>query len=188
MVPEAALRVGIIDGLDAGIRYNGASTKIDVKKRLWQTPDGNQALSVTAGVGRQTVDVPSFVDYLTLSEFKRWDADFALMYGAQPYDFLRLYVGPRLMHSWVTVEPKLDEDLRAVIPDEYQDLEPSQYFEDENILHVGGTAGLMVGYEWIWATIEVTTMYMLFEPTVLEEKRDLSGVTLAPVAGLTFEF
>jgi hypothetical protein len=31
-------------------------------------------------------------------------------------------------------------------------------------------------------------MYMNFEPTVIEQPRDLSGWQISPVAGLMFEF
>lgn len=185
---ELAARVGVSDGLDAGIRYNGANVKADVKARIWQSPDEKNVLSVMIGVGQQTIELPKPVKYFTLTEFSRTDADLSVMYGAEPWKFLRAYVGPRMIYSWVSAEPVIDEDLMAIAPDKYADMSPDKYFQDETILYLGGTAGLMAGYEWIWVTVEATVMYMNFQPQILGEARDLSGVQLSPVAGLMVEF
>ncbi len=185
---ELAFRVGVADGLDAGIRYNGASVKADVKARIWQTPDKKSVLSILAGVGQQTIDLPKPVEYLTLTNFSRTDADVALMFGSQPSSFLRAYIGPRMIYSWIKAEPVIDQSLLDVAPDKYAKMDPSQYFGDETILYLGGTGGLMAGYKWIWVTVEATVMYMDFTPKVLGQRRDLSGVQISPVAGLMVEF
>lgn len=185
---ELAFRVGVSEGLDAGIRYNGASVKADVKARIWQSPNRKSVLSLLAGVGQQTIDLPTPVQYVTLTNFSRTDADLALMFGGQPWSFLRAYVGPRMIYSWISAQPSVDQDLQAVAPDKYANMDPSQYFSDETILYLGGTAGVMAGYKWIWVTLEATVMYMDFTPKVLDQRRDLSGVQLAPVAGLMVEF
>lgn len=185
---EASMRVGVVDGLDAGIRYNGATTKMDVKGRLWQSADEKHVLSLTGGAGRQSSAGPSIVENITLREYSRWDADIALMYGAEPFEFLRAYIGPRFVYSWMTVEPKLDEKFRDLIPEEYKNYDPGQFLQDENLAYIGGTAGVMLGYKWIWATLEATVMHMSFEPTIIDQKRDLSGWLIAPVAGLMIEY
>lgn len=185
---EFAARVGIVEGVDAGLRYNGANIKADVKGRLWQSADERSVVSVMGGVGRQTIDLPFKLKYLTLTEFKRTDADLALMYGAEPLEFLKTYVGPRMIYSWVGAEPLISNDLLAVAPASFREKSPSKYFQNENILYVGGTGGVMLGYKWIWLSLEATVMYMDFQPTVVDQPRDLSGWQIAPVAGLMFEF
>ncbi|QDG51764.1 hypothetical protein FIV42_13705 [Persicimonas caeni] len=185
---EFAARVGVVEGIDVGVRYNGASFKGDVKGRLWQSADERRVLSVMAGVGRQTIDLPFKLKYLTLTEFKRTDADLALMFGMEPFSFLRFYAGPRMIVSWVSAEPVIDPELLDVAPSEYADYAPVKYFQDETIVYGGATTGIMLGYEWIWVNLELTGMYMAFTPTVLEETRNLSGFQLAPVAGVMLEF
>lgn len=185
---EFAARVGVYEGFDVGVRYNGANLKGDIKARIWQSEDEKNVVSVMAGVGRQTIDLPFKLSYLTLTEFKRTDADLALMFGAEPFKFLRFYAGPRMIFSWVSAEPLIDDQLLAVAPDKYRDMGPHKYFNDETILYTGATTGLMVGYDFIWVNLELTGMYMAFQPTILEQSRDLSGVQFAPVAGLMLEF
>jgi hypothetical protein len=185
---ELHMRVGIIEGIDAGLRYNGSNIKADVKARVWQSGNENHVMSVMAGVGRQTIELPTPIKYITLTEFSRTDADLALMYGAEPLDFLKTYIGPRMIYSWVSAEPIISDDLLAIAPENIRAVSPANYFQDENILHVGATGGVMLGYEWIWLSLEATVMYMDFEPTVIDQPRDLSGFQISPVAGLMFEF
>jgi hypothetical protein len=185
---ELHMRVGVVEGIDAGLRYNGSNIKADVKGRIWQSNNEKNVLSVMAGVGRQTIELPTPIKYITLSEFSRTDADVALMYGAEPLDFLKTYIGPRAVYSWVSAEPIISDDLMAVAPESIREMSPANYFQDENILYVGGTGGVMLGYDWIWLSLEATVMYMNFEPTVIEQPRDLSGWQISPVAGLMFEF
>jgi hypothetical protein len=186
--PELHMRVGIVDGIDAGMRYNGSNIKADVKGRLWQSSDEKNVLSVMAGVGRQTIELPTPIKYITLSEFSRTDADVALMFGAEPLKYLKTYFGPRMIYSWISAEPIISDDLMAVAPEDIRSISPANYFQDENILYVGGTGGVMLGYDWVWLSLEATVMYMEFAPTVIEEERDLSGLQISPVASLMFEF
>ena len=188
VAPEVILRGGIIDGMDAGVRYNGATVKADVKARLWQSPDQRKVVSLMGGMGRQSSAAPSFIEKVTLSKFSRTDADVAVMFGWDANDYFRAYVGPRFVYSWISVEPKISDTVREAIPQEYRDYEPSQYFEDENLMYVGGTGGIMAGYKFIWVTLEATVMHMSFEPKILGQTRDLSGFLVAPVVGLTFEY
>ncbi len=185
---EFAARVGVFEGVDVGMRYNGAAFKGDVKLRLFQSQDERNVVSVMAGVGRQTIELPFKLEYVTLTEFERTDADLAVMWGMEPFSFLRFYAGPRMIFSWVSAIPKIDQELLDVAPAEYQDYAPTKYFNDETIVYAGATTGLMLGYDWIWANLELTGMYMAFQPTIIDQTRDLSGFQLAPVAGLMLEF
>lgn len=186
--PEVAMRVGVWDGIDVGLRYNMSMYKGDAKVRVWESDDKESVVSVSAGLGRAGGLGPSSLKYITWSEFSRLDLDVAVMYGHQPSEYFRVYGGPRMLHSWLTVEPVISPELEALIPEEYQQYRPDQYFQDENILYLGGTAGLMVGYDWIWVHLEATVMYTFFNPMIIDTRRDLSGVTVAPVAGISVEF
>lgn len=187
MSQEMSVRAGIVDGLDAGVRYTGTLLKGDVKGRLWQSEDEESALSLTVGGARQAGFLPSYLEYMSMSEFSRWDLDVSLMYGGQPLDFLRTFIGPRAIHSWIDAEPKLSQAVRDDIPEEFEDLEPSQYFHDENMFMLGGTGGLMIGSDPVWLVLETTVMHSNFKPTVLGDRRDMSGWVIAPTGGLLVE-
>ncbi len=186
--PEANLRVGVVDQLDVGVRYNGTTLKGDVKYEIAEWDDARQAVSVDVGVGHQFSPAPSIIEFVALSEWSRTDLDIIALYGLEFEPFGRFWIGPRVMQSWVSVQPKLDDELRARIPDEYENLDPGQFFRDENITYVGGTTGVMAGYKHVYAMIEFTVMYSRFTPLILDEERNLSGVAVAPNFGLVVEF
>lgn len=186
--PEANLRVGIVENLDAGIRYNGTTAKADVKYQIAEWDGAQQAFSVDVGVGRQFSPAPSLVEDVTLTEWSRTDLDVIALYGYEFEPYGRVWIGPRFMQSWIGVEPKLSDELRERIPQEFENLDPHQFFRDENITYVGGTTGVMAGYEHVYAMVELTVMYSRFTPRIIDQERDLSGVTIAPNVGLVFEF
>ncbi|MGM0558223.1 MAG: hypothetical protein ACQEVA_17695 [Myxococcota bacterium] len=186
--PEANLRVGIIDTLDLGVRYNGVTLKGDLKYEIAEWDDERQAVSVDVGVGRQFSPAPSIVEIVALTEWSRTDLDVIALYGFEFEPYGRFWIGPRFMQSWIDVQPKLDDELRERIPQEYEDLDPGQFFQDENITYYGGTTGIMAGYKHVYAMVELTVMYSRFTPTIIDEQRNLSGVTFAPNFGVVFEF
>lgn len=188
LVTELAMRVGVWDGVDVGVRYNGSTTKGDAKIRLWQSDNRESVISLTAGLGHASGLGPKNLKYITWQEFSSLDAEISLMYGYEQSDFFRFYAGPRLIQSWMTVEPLISPELEEQIPEEYQAYRPDQFYRDEDILYLGGTIGTMVGYKWIWLHLEATFMYTFFDPLVVDKKRNLSGLTIAPVAGISVEF
>src|SRR5690554_2574468 len=104
---EVAMRVGVFEGADVGIRYNASILKGDAKVRVWQSPDESSVVSVTAGIGQGGSLGPSNLKYITWQEFNRLDAELSIMYGYEEADFFRVYAGPRLIHTWLTVDPVL---------------------------------------------------------------------------------
>lgn len=186
--PEANVRVGILDTLDLGVRYNGVTLKGDLKYEIAEWDDKRQAFSVDVGVGRQFSPAPSIVEIVALTEWSRTDLDVIALYGFEFEPYGRFWIGPRLMQSWVDVQPKLDDELRQRIPQEYEDLDPGQFFRDENITYYGGTTGIMAGYKHVYAMVELTVLYSRFTPRIIDEERNLSGMTFAPNFGLVFEF
>lgn len=188
ITPEVAMRVGVWDGIDVGIRYNMSVFKGDAKVRLWESEDTKSVVSVTAGVGYAGSLGPKGLEYITWQKFSRLDAEISLMYGHEPSDYIRVYAGPRVIQTWLTVEPLISEELEEALPEEFEDYRPDQFYRNENILYVGGTVGAMLGYQWIWLHLEATIMYTHFNPVIVDKKRNLSGITLAPAVGLSVEF
>lgn len=188
VVGEVAMRVGVWDGIDVGLRYNSGVAKGDAKIRLWESDDKKSVVSVTAGVGHGGGLGPKSIKYITWQEFSRLDAELSVMYGRDFSKYFRAYAGPRMIYSWLSVEPVISPELEEQIPNEYKDYRPDQFFQNENIAYLGGTAGIMLGFEWIWLHLEATVMYTFFEPVIVDETRNLNGVSVAPVAGISVEF
>lgn len=188
--PELMVRTGITDalleGLDAGLRYNGSQVKLDAKLQVWESASGNSALACSAAYGHQLSGIPGILKNLTLTEFKRHDADFAIPISYEPGNVFRAYLAPRLLLSFVTANPKLSAELTDRLPDSLKDYLPSDYFGDETMLYVGGTGGIMVGYRRLFLNLELTAMKLIFEPTILKQKRDYGGYAIAPSFGATF--
>ncbi len=192
VAPEAIVRLGISDapleGIDVGVRYNGALIKGDIKWQLWGPEDGHQALALFAGYAHHVSVASSLIEFASLSDFSRSDVDVGLSYGLEFGDFGGFYIGPRFLYSWTDVTPKLADEVREQLPPEIRDQDPSQYFEDEQIMFVGGTTALMLGYSAIFVVVEASVFKTIFEPTVLGEKKDLGGVFVAPSVGLMTTF
>ena len=186
--PEAVGRIGIVERLDLGLRYNGTTLKADAKFEIYESEDGTQAFSIDAGVGRQFSPAPSLVENVTLTEWSRTDLDILALYGFEFEPYGRFWLGPRYMHSWISISPKLSEEIRSRIPDEYRDLSPHQFFRNEDMNYYGGTTGFMAGYKYVYLMVEMTIMYTNFKPQIIDRERNLSGVTIAPNFGLVFEF
>lgn len=192
VLPEIIGRLGVsnapLEGIDVGIRYNGSLVKGDIKWQLWGPDDGAHALAVFFGYAHHLSVASSLVEFASLSEFSRSDIDVGLSYGFDFGDFGGVYIGPRFLHSWVDVEPKLDEEIREQLPESIREMEPSQYFEDEEISFIGATSALLLGYSSIFLVVEMSVFHTIFEPTVLGESSDLSGVFFAPSVGLMSTF
>lgn len=192
IAPEAIIRLGVADaplgGIDVGVRYNGALVKGDIKWQLLGDDESLQALALFLGYAHHISVASSLIEYGSLSEFSRSDVDVGLSYGFEFGDFGGIYIGPRFLYSWTDVTPKLDEEIVEQFPPEYRDLEPSQYFEDEEIMFVGATGALYLGYSAVYLVIEASVFKTIFEPIVLGEKTDLGGVYLSPSIGLMTSF
>src|SRR5690554_7823860 len=102
--PEVAMRVGVWDGIDVGLRYNMSMYKGDAKVRVWESDDKESVVSVSAGLGRAGGLGPSSRKYITWSELSRLDLDGAGRYGHQPSEYFRVYGSPCMPHSSLTVE------------------------------------------------------------------------------------
>ena len=186
--PETYIRVGLIEQLDFGLRYNGVTLKGDFKYEIAEWSDGTQAVSIDVGLGRQFSPAPSAVELVTLSEWSRTDLDVLALYGIEFEPFGRFWIGPRMIQSWISVQAKLDGALRERVPTEYEDLDPGQFFRDETITYIGGTTGVMAGYKYVYALLELTVMHSRFTPLVVDQERNMSGVSIAPNLGVVFEF
>lgn len=186
--PELIARMGVYDGIlegiDVGVRYNGALIKGDAKLQVWESADGSQAIAIDAGYAYHLGVVGSIFEFLTLTEFKRSDIDASVMWSWEHPDILKIYASPRFIASHVATEPKLPDFVREKLPADVAAYNPAQYFQDEWMVHYGATAGLLVGYKYVFLSLELTAMYVQFKPKIINQRRDYSGVVIAPAIGL----
>lgn len=187
--PEIMGRVGLYDGvlegIDAGFRFNGNVYKGDVRLQVWASPDDAQALSVQFAYGHHKSVASSWMEWITLTEWKRRDLDFQLNYGYEISHLAKLYVAPRYINARISTEAKLSDYLKERLPQRVQDYDPSTYFPPSSMHYIGLNWGAMVGYRYAFLNVDVSTFRLLFTPSVLGSERDYKGWVFSPTLGLT---
>jgi hypothetical protein len=189
--PEMLARVGIADspleGMDVGIRYNGSTLKGDLQWQLLESSDRRWFLAVDLGYAYQFDVVSSALSSVALTDWSRHDLDGSVTLGYAAGDFFKAWLAPRFLYSFVKAEPKFDQAFTDALPESItESYLPSEYFRDQELAYYGATVGMMLGYRWLFATLELTVMGLRFRPEVLGETRDFDGVLVAPGVGFTF--
>jgi hypothetical protein len=187
--PEVIGRAGIFDGLlegiDVGVRYNGNVIKGDVRLGLWESEDRRYALTAQAGYGHHRSVVSSWMEWVTMTEWKRRDLDFALAVGYEYPDIVKLYATPRLIVSSISAEPRLANWMSERLPERVQAYNPSEYFPDSRMYYIGANAGAMVGYKYLFLNFDLSVFRLQFKPEVFGNTRDYSGWVISPTLGVT---
>lgn len=182
--PELMVRYGLVEHVDAGLRWGGHLLKADGK---WQfldaglvdlAVDGSYAYHLSPASSFLGF-VPEVLEYVELGDYSQHDFELALIgsfdlgeLGAV-YGGLRGYVSPL----------SLDEDLGKV--EELADAPKTSL--SATIVGGGATIGFKVGWKYAYLLLEANVMYLHFQPTILGEERDLSGPVLAPAIALAIE-
>jgi hypothetical protein len=102
LVNEVAIRAGLADDLDVGLRYSGISWRLDTKFRFFHSGDGanvpeNKRKSVDMAIGlagsRHSFKSPVFdvLEIVQINDFSRWDLEVPLYISTDFGDILRLY-------------------------------------------------------------------------------------------------
>jgi hypothetical protein len=98
-----------------------------------------------------------------------------VMLGRQPNSWLQYWFGPKFMFSAL----KLDENLvKLNATDDVR----------VNMAYLGGTAGIALGYKYVWVMFEMTATNLFLNAEVLAEERDLGGLVVYPAFGLMTRF
>ena len=188
-------------GADVGIRYTGATTRLDANVQLFGPLDGSPGASATLGVAwnHHSIPLSSMVEgvfeKLHLEAFSRDDIDVPLVASYQVGEWLRLSAGVRYMAShWaIDLRPELPvwvrmgaaaagedldeeaEQVERVILDQIPETDESGWFH-----HLGGLVSVWVGYEVVWIGAELTVTRYGYEATILGTPYDMSGWVLFP--------
>ena len=182
---EGGVRAGVLENLDLGLRYSVSALRGDVKYRFFQDAQPESRLDVAAGlaVSRYLFSSPAFevLEFVKLDDFSRWDVEVPVYVSRQWGDWLHAYGAAKYIYS----RTELDENLVATA-------EQATYlsgidFQLSDTVHthfIGATAGLKVGYRWVFLVAELTGGYALGSVRVLGAERSLAGVVLYPSLGL----
>lgn len=192
LVNEVAIRAGLADDLDVGLRYSGISWRLDTKYRFLHSGDGadvpeNKRRSFDMAIGlagaRHSFKSPVFdvLEIVQLNDFSRWDLEVPLYISTDFGDILRLYAAPKYVYSKTHIDQQLvnyaqqgkdvtgfDVRLPATVKSEF----------------AGSTFGVSLGYKYVHVFAEITGGYTFCKPEVFGERRNLGGVTLYPAVGL----
>jgi hypothetical protein len=87
--------------------------------------------------------------------------------------------------SSLKFERKLEAGLFDLLPSEIAKYDPSQQFQDEWMFMPGGSAGVKIGYKYLFARLELNAFYLFFNPTVLGQRRNFDGLVLSPSIALS---
>lgn len=186
-VPEAALRVGVVEHFDVGLRWAGPAFRLDGK---WQFADepGRGQLAATAaythhtGIGASiATGAFDLFESVDLVSFSRRDLELGVLANTDERGrAISFYGGVRYILSMPRIESMLVDGLEAASGMPLIDT-------DVNLHHIGGTAGVRLGGGGLSLMAELTIMYVAFSPTILGQESDLGGLLISPGVGLALE-
>lgn len=194
--PDLMLRMGIVKNLDAGIRWSGLAAHLDAKYRFLRTreappdDDPNRQTSSASNIGNGPDD-PGFqgaisvgvskalysgfvfdaLEFLHIDDYSRWNLEVPVIFGSRLGDFGHVWFGPKYVYSHYSLDASLKNT--GVVQE-----------TSGSIHHLGGFAGIGVGYKVVFLFLEMTVMDMIAKPEIFGQKTDLGGLVIVPSFGL----
>lgn len=182
---EGGVRAGVLPNLDAGLRYSINALRVDAKYRFFQDVQDTSRLDVAVGLGvsRYFFSNVAFdaLEFVHLGEYSRWDIEVPVYFSREWGEWIRAYASAKYVYG----HTDLDENLVATA-------EQATYltgidFQLQDTVHthfIGATAGLKVGYRWVFVVAELTGGWALGSVRVLGVDRSLAGLILFPALGV----
>jgi hypothetical protein len=175
VINEYSFRYGLGHGFDAGLRYTGKSFNAEGKWQFLDNEDPKRidgALHLTAG--RHAFDgfLLDLLDEFDLANFSRTDVSLSAMVGKKPNDYVEFWAGPKYAVGIYKAEGTFAKT--GIIEDAAGAMQ-----------YIGGTAGLALGYKYLYVITELTVANLLFKEEILGEEQDLGGVVFYPSIGLS---
>ena len=189
----AAVRVGVVDGLDLGARYSTSDWRLDAKWRFAGDGVSGASHALLVGVQHQRFQgaiidvyaiaekVAELIPGLDLGEPKRWDIDAMYLGGGQVARGLKLWGGARYRYGWyespwvLTGEAFGSPEIIA-----QEDLAGRSHL-------LGLSGGLAVGKDPVWVHAELDTGYSFARTTVLGVPVNVGGPIVFPAIGVTVQ-
>lgn len=194
---EVAVRTGIWDKkMDLGLRYSVNAFRLDGRYQLLEHQDPETIeplkrksyhLALGVGVSKYLFDSPVIdaLEYVQLGDFSRWDFEVPLYASVEFGEIIRIYGAAKYLYSVTTLDARLVNYSQQATNISGLDVSlPSTV----HMHFVGSTVGVMAGYKYVYAVMEVTGGYLFANPYIAGEKRQLGGPTIYPSIGLAVEF
>jgi hypothetical protein len=192
VVNEVALRAGLADNLDIGLRYSGVSWRLDTKFRFHHSGDGPEVreesrksfdMAIGLAGSRHSFKSPvlDVLEIVKIDDFSRYDLEVPLYISTDFGDILRLYAAPKYVFSRTHIDEQLvdyseqgrdvtgfDVRLPATVKSGF----------------AGSTFGISLGYKYVHVFAEITGGYTFCNPMLFGQRRNLGGATFYPAVGL----
>lgn len=194
---QVSLRTGVWDGkMDVGLRYSVNAVRLDTKyqffhhavdedKEPWRRRSFDMAIGVAGAKYIFDNPVIDALDYVQLADFTRWDVEVPLYMSVNVGDVLKLYAVPKYVYSYTSLDASLVNYSEQATNVTGWDLSlPSSVHTH----FVGSSAGIMLGYRYVWVVAELTGGYTFCKPVLFGQKRELGGPTFYPSLGLSARF
>lgn len=170
---DVMARVGVRDRVDAGLRWTALGVHADAKLALLRDAAGWD-LAVSIGAGRSFFGGPvvrALDAAVIIDTFTRWDVAVPVIAGRRLGRWGRVWGGPKVIVAHVDVEAQVRN---AAGTDAVS----------ATLLYAGGFAGIAAGSGPLEVFVELTALHLSSSPTVRDREVDVSGLVLAPAAGL----
>ncbi len=189
--PDIMLRMGVVRHLDVGLRWSGLAAHADAKYRFLATnmpspeqekaeqsnvgdgPDPGFQGSVSLGISKALYGgfVFDALDFLQVGDYSRWNVEVPVIFGTRLGPVGHVWFGPKYIFSTYSLDASLKNI--GVVP------------ESSGVIHhLGGFAGIGVGYKVVFLFAELTIAKMFAEPEILGRPTDLGGIVVSPAGGL----
>lgn len=191
---EITIRAGLLENLDAGLRYDFTSFRLDAKYRVLHRDDGAEsALSrgnfdVALGLAgaRHTFKGLAFdaLEVVQLDDFSRWTVEAPVYVSWNVGEVFAAYTAPKYVFSRTSFDQKL-----VNYAEQGKDVSgfDARLPSSVDSHFVGATVGLSLGYRYVHLFAELTAGNTWSKAQVFGAERDLGGVTLYPAIGLAFQ-
>jgi len=187
--PDLMLRYGILEDLDAGIRWSGLAAHVDGKYRflggtsrpasssftdgIGPDKDGTFQGAISIGVSKALYSGLVFdaLDYLNIGDYSRWNVEVPILFGKSLGDYGHVWFGPKYVYSHYS----LDASLRnvGILPE-----------TSGSIHHIAAFGGIALGYKAVFVFTELTVAKMFAKPEVFGQSTDLGGIVVVPSFGV----
>ena len=176
-------------GLDVALKTNFALYKGELKAQVYESEDKRQAVALMGGAAYHSDWTGTLVNWLVQTEFSRYDLDLQLLYTYSIPDFVYVTLAPHLVISKIDPTQKgIPGYIEDRLPEQSDGFNPNQFFQDEWMAYYGANVNLMIGYKYVFLTLDAGVFYLDLDPTVIGEVRDFDSIAVSIGPGVALRF
>ncbi|MCO4760390.1 MAG: hypothetical protein KC502_02725 [Myxococcales bacterium] len=186
---ELSLRTGVGLGFDVGLRLSGPRAQLDAKYQVLAAESHGVDLGVSLAFARHSSPAESLwkgatdaAESLKILDYARSDVTLSVIASRDVGPWFSIWAALAYSRSDVTI----DSQLIGVAAE--AGVDASALAVSEAMQQVGGQFGFRIGYRYVYLMVEFSVMHVDFEPMILGEKTDLSGLMFTPTFALQVTF